>query len=234
MEYIFFFKLSIKLVLGFLALMLTTKILGRRALNQITPFDFISSMVLGELLGNAIYDVEIGFQAILYGIFFWSFLIYLIEKITQKIPKSRGFLEGRPSILIRDAQIDYDELKKQMMDIDELLGLLRTQNVFSIREVQYALLEANGLLSVLKKSCYDCPNRMDLKMANERIYLPVILVADGVLIKENLKLCNITEKQLLTELNQLGYKKISDVMYAEWKKDEGLHVNSYKKSPSNK
>lgn len=234
MEYIFFFKLSIKLVLGFFALMLTTKILGRRALNQITPFDFISSMVLGELLGNAIYDVEIGFQAILYGIFFWSFLMYLIEKITQKFPKSRGFLEGKPSILIRNGQIDYDELKKQMMDIDELLGLLRTQNVFSVREVQYAILEANGFLSVLKKSCYDCPNRMDFKMENQPTYLSVVLVADGILIPGNLKICQMTEKQLLSELNQLGYKKISDVMYAEWKKDQGLHVNSYKSSPSNR
>ncbi len=79
--------LTVELLIGFFALLVVTKLLGKTQITQLTPFDFISALVLGELVGNAIYDKEIHVTYVLYAIFVWTVLISTIEKITQKFKK---------------------------------------------------------------------------------------------------------------------------------------------------
>ena len=74
--------------------MIATKILGKTQISQLTPFDFISAIVLGELVGNSIYDPEIKVWSILYAVLVWVVLIYTIEVITQKLRGTRSFFEG--------------------------------------------------------------------------------------------------------------------------------------------
>ncbi len=109
-----FISLTIELLVGFFALHIATKILGKNQITQLTPFDFISALVLGELVGNAIYDPEIGLQYVIYAVFFWAALIYSVEMLTQKFYATRAMLEGRPSMVIVDGQIQYNELKKRI------------------------------------------------------------------------------------------------------------------------
>ncbi len=221
--------LTIELILGFFALLVITKILGKTQINQVTPFDFISSLVLGELLGNAIYDKDVDIVVILYTVFLWTFLIYIIEIVTQKFRKTREFFEGEPSILIKNGQIDFQELKKEKLDINELMSLLRGRDVFSVREVQYAILEPNGSLSILKKSKYDIPTKGDLNLAYRPAYLPVALILDREIMQYNLKSCGFDEEWLIKELKLNGVNSVEEVFFAEWKHDEGLHVVPLKK-----
>lgn len=224
MDLPFLGNLTLELILGFFALLLITKVLGKTQINHITPFDFISSLVLGELLGNAIYDKDINLFTILYTVSLWTFLIYIIERITQKYRKTRGFFEGKPSILIRDGQIDFDELKKEKLDINELMSLLRGRDVFSIREVEYAILEPNGLLSILKKSEYDTPTKGELDLKGRSSCLPVAVILDKEIILENLDMCGYDEIWLMKQLKKQGVNSVEEVFFAEWKCDEGLHI----------
>ncbi|SKC81662.1 DUF421 domain-containing protein [Maledivibacter halophilus] len=224
MELEFIGKLTLQLILGFFSLLIITKILGKTQISQVTPFDFISSLVLGELLGNVVYDKEIHIFVFLYAIFMWTFLIYIIEVITQKFRRTRSFFEGNPSILIRNGQIDFHQLKKEMLDINELMSLLRGRDIFSIREVQYAILEPNGSLSILKKSKYDTPTKEELNIVNKEVYLPVAFILDKEIIWENLNACGFDESWLRKELEASGIKDINEIFFAEWKYDEGLHI----------
>lgn len=217
-------NLTIELIIGFFALLIITKILGKTQINQITPFEFISSLVLGELVGNAIYDKDVNTFYILYAVFLWALLLYIIEVITQKFKGTRSFFEGKPSILIRNGQIDFNELKKEKLDINELQSLLRSKDIFSIREIQYAILETNGSISVLKKSKYDNPTNEDLNLSEKPIYLPVTLILDGEILWDNVQACGFDEKWLKKQLHTNKISKIKQVFYAEWKKDEGLHI----------
>ncbi|RKD27337.1 Uncharacterized membrane protein YcaP, DUF421 family [Caminicella sporogenes DSM 14501] len=215
---------SIELILGFIALLIVTKLIGNRQISQITPFDFISAIVLGELLGNAIYDREISIFHILYALFLWGMLMLTVEMLTQKYLKVRGFLEGNPSIVIRKGVIDRDELKKNRLDINELQNLLRQKDVFSIREVEYAILESDGKISVLKKSKYMVPTNEDLKLSEKPVYLPVTFIIDGEVLWDNVKACGFEEEWLIKQLKRHGIDKPEDVFYAEWKEDEGMYV----------
>jgi len=229
LELEFLGNLTLELILGFFALLLITKVLGKTQINQVTPFDFISSLVLGELLGNAVYDKDINLFTILYTIFLWTFLIYLIEKITQKFRRTRKFFEGEPAVLINDGQIDFKELKKEKLDINELMSMLRGRDIFSVREVEYAILEPNGSLSILKKPKYDTPTKHDLNLALKPAYLPVAFILDREIIFENLKACGFDERWLIKQLEAKGIESVDEVFFAEWKFDEGLHIVRLKK-----
>ncbi|WP_100407132.1 DUF421 domain-containing protein [Bacillus solitudinis] len=222
-----FLALTVELFMGFLALLALTKLLGKNQITQLTPFDFISALVLGELVGNAIYDKEIGLPYVLYAVFFWGTLIYSVEMLTQKFRGSRAFLEGKPSLVISGGKIQYEQLKKNKLDLNQLQHLLREKEVFSIREVEYGVLETNGSVSVLRKQPYDTPRNLDLHIPDSLVSLPILLILDGEVITESLHQLKKTEEWLNDELIARGIPGTTAVLYAEWRDEDGFEIQTY-------
>lgn len=216
-----------ELVCGLGILFVILKLLGKTQFSQITPFDFISALILGELVGNAVYDKGVRIFEIIFASLLWGILIYLIELITQKVKSSRKLLEGEPSIIIHKGKLKYDVLKKNKLDINQLQSLLRQANCFSIQEAEYAILETNGMVSVLPKFQYDTTKNGDMQIKPKQVSLPVTLIIDGEVLYENLKEAGLEEKRLTQELKKLNIKKTEDVLYAEWKPDKPLFVLPY-------
>ncbi|WP_404451789.1 DUF421 domain-containing protein [Virgibacillus necropolis] len=209
---------------GFVALFLLTKVLGKTQITQLTPFDFIAALVLGELVGNALFDDEKGILEIGFAIVLWGLILYLTEIITQKFKGTRGLLEGQPSIIIHQGKLIREEMKKSNLDINQLQHMLRSKDAFSIQEVQYAILETDGTVSVLKKSAFQTPTRNDLNLQPEAIRLAITLINDGEVIWDNLKSANLTEEWLKHELTKHEIKTVRDVFYAEWIEGHDLFV----------
>lgn len=225
MNEISFGTLTLKIIIGFISLFLVTKIVGKMQIKQFTPFYFVSALVLGEILGNTFYDDNIKIYHFVYSLALWSGLLIILAYVTLTFNFSRGFLEGAPSILIRNGIIVKNELKKNKMDINELQGLLRKSNVFSVREVEYAILEDDGSLSVLKKSNYASPTKQDLNISPSPVNLSITLVIDGKIIWDNLKERGFDQKWLEQQLFNHGIKNVKDLFYAEWKDGEGFYFN---------
>ncbi|WP_404427435.1 DUF421 domain-containing protein [Ureibacillus chungkukjangi] len=214
---------TIELIFGFIALLIAAKILGKTQISQLTPFDFISAMVLGELVGNSVYDPEVKIWSILYALILWTALIFTVEKLTQKFRGLRRTFEGNPSIIIRQGKIDRDQLKQNHLDIDQLQQMLRQQkDIFSIREVEYMILEPNGQISVMKKPKYESPTLEDLSLKQKPAYLPITLISDGMVVKDNLRESGHDEEWLLNQLKKRNVTKFEDALYAEWVEDEGF------------
>ncbi|WP_078548006.1 DUF421 domain-containing protein [Litchfieldia alkalitelluris] len=212
------------LIIGFISLLIITKIMGKTQITQITPFDFISALILGELVGNAVYAEETGVGQIIFAVVVWGSLIFTVEIITQKFRRTRSFLEGRPKIVVDKGQIDREALKKSKLDLNQLLHLLRGKGVFSIREVEYAILENDGSISVLKKAPYSPPTRKDTNIKGPLICLPITLISDGEVIWENLKSIGYNEDWLKGHIQSLGITSYKDIFYAEWKEGEGFYA----------
>ena len=198
-----FGSIALEAIVGFIALFILTKILGKTQMNQITVFDFISVLVLGELVGNAVFDENVGVREILFAVALWGALVYFIDFFTLKVRRSRKILEGMPSILIRRGVIQYDELKRNKLDLSQMLQLLRNKNVFSLKEVEYAIFEPSGTINVLKKHKYQQPNHQALNIPEQEVLLPITIIGDGKIIQ--------------------GYQ-LEDVVYAEWEKGKGLFI----------
>ncbi|MBU7591076.1 DUF421 domain-containing protein [Metabacillus halosaccharovorans] len=222
-----FGQITIELFFGFIALFVITRILGKTQITQITTFDFISALVLGELVGNAVFDDQVGIAEIFYAVFIWGLLIFILEMITQKWSKTRGFLEGKPTIIIREGQIQRASLKKCKLDINQLQHLIRSKGVFSIRELDYAVLETDGTVSILKKAEYENPTKSDLQVNQEKVHIPITIISDGKVLKENLIEAGFNYNWLEQQLKQQNIFRTEEVLYAEWLEGKGLHVQSF-------
>ncbi|HAQ06846.1 MAG TPA: DUF421 domain-containing protein [Bacillus bacterium] len=222
-----YLSIAVELILGFFFLFIMVKFQGKTQFSQITPFDFISAIILGELLGNAIYDHEVKLGEIIFAISLWGILVYITELITQKYNNSRKLLEGEPNIVIRQGKIKYEALKKAKLDINQLQSLIRQQGYFSLREVEFAIIETNGQVSVLPKSDYDTPKNSDLKIQAEAPNLPVNLILDGRVVERNLKEAGLDEQWLKRQLAKQKISQISDVLFAEWMQDQPIFVMKY-------
>ncbi|RSL34628.1 DUF421 domain-containing protein [Salibacterium salarium] len=223
-----FFQLTIELTIGFFALFVITKILGKTQINQLTPFDFISSIVLGELVGNAIFDEQITLNYILYAISLWTVLISVVEMITQKFKRTRSMLEGQPSIVIREGELDYKALKENRLDLNQLQHLLRDKDVFSIKDVHYAVLEANGSVNVLKTPQSSAAMKPDvLSNLPAPSPLPLAVILDGEWVEDNIKEANISKNKILRHLYSKDIPDIDRVLYAEWNGEFPLYINTY-------
>jgi uncharacterized membrane protein YcaP (DUF421 family) len=227
-----FGRITVELVIGFFALFAITQILGKTQITQITPFDFISALVLGELVGNALYDKEIGVDKIIFSLSLWGILIFLLETVTQKWRKTRGILEGRPSIVVHKGVINKKELKKAKLDIDQLRHLLRSKGAFSIQEVEYALLETDGTVSVLKKHNFANPINKDLNIPLQKVTLPIPVISDGEILTDNLDEFNLSEQWLLLEIKKLGFHTPQDIVFAEWEEGKPVYVIPYSEEDS--
>jgi uncharacterized membrane protein YcaP (DUF421 family) len=216
-------------IFGIIALFILTKVLGKTQISQLTAFDFIAAIVLGELVGNALFDKKAGILDIGFVILLWGVILYLIEIITQKFKRSRFILEGKPALIIHEGEVIYEELRKNKMDMNEILHLLRMKDIFAVQEVEYGVLETDGLLSVLKKPEYQTPNKKDLNVKPVEANIAMPLIMDGEMIKDNLAEANVTEDWLLKELDRQGFSTVKKVFYAEWLEGKKLYVLPYTK-----
>ncbi len=219
-----FLKIGLDIIVGYFALIILTSLLGKTQLSQITAFDFISAVVIGELVGNALFDEKTGVWEILFAITLWGLLVFATDIITQKFRRTRKILEGSPSILINNGVIDFEALKKNHLNINQLQHLLRQKDIFSIKDCAYAILETDGSLSALKVPGKENVTREDLNIPAPQPSLPVAVVMDGEIIKDNLTLVGWDEAKLQAELTKQGVSRIEDVLFAEWMENAPLHI----------
>jgi uncharacterized membrane protein YcaP (DUF421 family) len=222
-----YLHVTIELLLGFIGLFIITKMLGKTQFSQVTPFDFISAIFLGEILGNALYDEKATVLTMLYSLFLWGVLMFTMKILGQKSLKIRSLIDGSPSVVIRNGMIIRKELKKNRITIHDLMYMLRLANVFSVREVEYAILEPNGNISVLKKANYETVKQQDLNLTPKSVYLPTTLITDGEIMWDNLKALGFDKKWLELQIQSRGINQVKDVLYAEWKENEGIYIVPY-------
>lgn len=217
--------LTIKVIVGFATLFFIIIITGRTSIYQLTPFHLVFVLVLGDFLGSTIYEDKLGIFLFLYTIGLWTFLMLGIEFITLKNKSTRSLLLGNPNIIIRDGVMDRKLLTKNKLDVNQVLSILRQNNVFSVREVKYGILEANGQLSLLLKSKYQKPDKQDLNLPESPVDLPTSLIIDGEILLDNLHELGFDQQWLDNQLTTNGYDNVKRILYAGWRESEGIHVS---------
>lgn len=222
--------LTVKVIVGFFALFGIVKLTGRSSINQLTPFHFIFVLGLGDLFGSTIYDDKVKLFHFLYALFLWASLMLIIEFITLKKESARFLVVGNPAIIIRDGVLDRKLIKKNKLGVNQVLSILRQANVFSIREIKYGILEPNGQISTLLVSQYQQPNKADLSLPENPVYLPTSLIIDGEVLWGNLHACGFDEEWLSNQLSSQGYTHEKDIFFAEWWEGKGVHISPNKRS----
>jgi uncharacterized membrane protein YcaP (DUF421 family) len=218
------FEILLHVLIGFISLLVLVRILGNKQLGQLNIFTYISGIVIGSMIADSILHEELNMWRSVIGTTAWVILVLLVEFISLKSIKARELLDGQPIILIKKGQIIFDALKKERMNLDDLTMMLRTNMVFSILDVDYAILEPNGDLSILKKQHKDNVTKADMQVpTKEPTYLPTSIIIDGKIISKNLTELGLSKNKLDVILNQLNIQH-HDVLYAELQSDGQLYL----------
>lgn len=217
---------------AFVALLILSRLLGKKQIRQITAFNYISSITFGASAAMVAFNPLIPFLPALIAMFIWGGLSYITEMLAQKSRKIRLLLEGEPTVVIKEGKILEKSLRKEKMNVEELIMLLRQACIFSLTEVEYAILEPDGQLSILKKTNHLPASKHDVETgrANPAPF-GVQLVSDGQLLTHNLKTVKRDEKWLEQQLKQQGIPTYKAVFYAEVQEDGQLYVDRKKDQP---
>ncbi|OCT15681.1 hypothetical protein A8709_16625 [Paenibacillus pectinilyticus] len=188
-------------------LFVLTRILGKKQISQLTFFEYVIGITLGDLAGNISTEVESNYWHGVIAILVWCLVPLLLEILTLKSKTLRIWFEGRGRVMIKDGKILEDNLKKERYTADELLEQLRTKSIFRVADVEFALLEPSGDLSVLLKSENQplTPKHLGMKLVTEKPTQAVMV--DGVVQNEPLAAAGRGPGWLQTELEKLGVIK---------------------------
>lgn len=221
-------ELGIRILVAFLTLLIVTRIVGRKEISQMTFFNFVSAIALGSLGANVAINSNLSLQNGILSIIGWGLVTIVIGLVDIKSKKARVMIEGEPIIVIKDGQVMDQKLRQLRMDTDELISMLRKKNVFSLKDVDYAIMEIDGKLSVMKKEPKQSVTKNDLniKSTTPQIYpISTTLVTDGQVLNDNLAKVNLSEEWLTAQLQSSGITAISDVFIAELQKDGSLYID---------
>lgn len=215
----------LKTTLSFLILLILTRLLGKKQMSQMTFFHYVTGITIGSLAADIIASHDNTIAEEILGLVWWCLLTAFLAYITLKLPKLRVLLDGQPVILIKNGLFEEKSMKKTRISIDDLLIMLRERGIFSILEVDYAILEPNGELSVLKKKPYSNPTNYQMKISTSTPkYLPSGIIIDSHIIYKNLKELGLSMNWLEDQMKIQGVKNIDKILYAEIQDDGSLYI----------
>jgi uncharacterized membrane protein YcaP (DUF421 family) len=131
---------------------LLTRVVGRRELSTAEPFDLILLVVLGDLIQQGVTQSDNSVTGAVLAISTLALLTVLVSYLSVRVPRLRPILNGEPLVLVEDGQPHADNLKRQRLDLAEVLAEARLQQVTQVADIQWAILESSGAISIIPKS----------------------------------------------------------------------------------
>lgn len=186
--------------------------MGKRQIGEMQPFEFVITLIIADLACIPMAELSVPLVHGIVPIVTLLIVHFLICFLSRKFQFARYLLTGKPAIVVSPKGINYKELKELNMTLDDLIELMRGCDVFKIDEIAYAIVETNGNLCVIKKAMQETVTREDLKVKVSQSALPINIIMDGKLMKENVALSGIDEKFINVCLQKANLKKISEVL----------------------
>lgn len=213
-----------KSLIIFVGLFTLIRITGKKHLSEITYYDYISGITIGAIAGATSVDENIRIYNGIIALVIWIIAPVVISYLNIKSLSSRRLTVGKPIILIKNGIVNDVNLKKVRYTIENLLMQLRKKDVFDLSEVEFALLEVDGEISVLKKTSYNTVTPKDLNISTSYKALILNLIINGKILESNLELSGKSETWLMEQLHLKNVEDITDVIFAGITSDEQLQV----------
>lgn len=220
----FFWEAVWKSMVIFFLLLVLTRLIGRKLLNQMTFFEFVIAITIGTITGAYVVTTVKGLWVLVSPIML-TFLTVSLAFINLKSLPIRKIVDGEPTVVIQNGKILEHNMTKLRYNLDNLEMQLRDKDIFDLNQVEFAILEPHGKLSVLKKTQYLPLTPKDMKVNTSYQGMPSEIIKDGQVLEQNLKQNNLTLNWLFQELNRQNIRRIDDVFYASLNTDGTLYVD---------
>ncbi|MEC5423891.1 DUF421 domain-containing protein [Virgibacillus sp. C22-A2] len=214
-------------LVAFLLMFILARMMGKRQITQITYFDYIVGISIGSIAAELTFSPHIRMSNFILGMIIWAVIPIVISKMELKSSRFRDLMEGKSVPLISDGKILEKNLKKETLTVDELMVLLRKKDVYKISDIQAAVMEKNGEISIMKKSELQPLTPVNMGMPVEKEGLPCIVIVDGNVLEKSLTDYGYTKNWLLGEIQKQGAEAFSDVFLAQIDSMGNVYVDLY-------
>lgn len=204
----------VRAILLYVLVLIAIRVMGKGELAEIQPFEFVIILMVAELASLPMEDLE---TPLLNGVVAIGTLLVIqivISYLNMKSGRIRKIVCGKPSILIDKGKINEKELRRLRINLNDLVEQVRAKDYPSIQDVEFAILETNGDLSIIPKEDKRTVTVGDLNLKSSYGGLPTSLIIDGHIQYDNLQEVNLTEKWLISQLRTRGIKNPREVLFS--------------------
>ncbi|WP_439874170.1 DUF421 domain-containing protein [Bacillus mycoides] len=196
-------------MLLYIIILIIFRLMGKREIGELSVLDLVVFIMLGEMAVVAIENTDKSLWHQLVPMIFLMCIQIILSVISLKFQRFRHLIEGEPAILINAGKIDEKKMRKQRYNIDDLMMQLREQGIGDVRDVEYAILEPSGKLSVFQK-------QKSKKSKNDMPIFTLPLIIDGEIQFNHLQMIEHTDEWLIGKLKNLGYNDITQILYCSF------------------
>ena len=198
------FVIFIRTIIIYVILTVTIRIMGKRQLGELDVSELVITILLSEISSLPITNPEKSIWTAVIPVVTLASLEILSTSMILKYPKIKKIFSSKPAILISRGKMDRNEMHKARISVEDLVTQIRQNGIFDLQEVDYAILEENGKMSIIPKSIYRQPDRRDLNIPDDNSGAMHILISDGIINTHGMTILNKDEKWLSQILNTYG------------------------------
>ena len=198
------------------------KIIGHKQISQLDFFDYVTGITLGSIAAELATTLETPWWKPLVSMLVFGFVTYMLSYITMKFPKTRKYITGSPTIIINSGKIYRKNMRKAKLVLSELMLMCRQEGYFNLDDIQTAVYEYNGKLSILPVSTKRPLNPEDMKLSPPPENIGTEVIMDGRILGGNLRRRNLSKAWLQNELKAQGYQSAKQIFLGVCGKDDRL------------
>lgn len=214
-EVISLFIVIIRTIILYTLVVFVMRLMGKRQIGELQPYELAITIMLSDLASLPMQDTRLPLILGIIPIITLLISETIVSEVQLKSPLARKIIDGKPCILIEEGKINAKVLKNQRINLDDLMESIRLSGYFNVQDIQFAILENNGKISIFPKDANSPVTKKDLKLQpSPEQNIPIILVVEGKINHNGLKKLNQTEKWLHKYLKSSGVKEINDLYIA--------------------
>ena len=218
-------KVVLVSLLSAVVLFIIAKLIGHKQISQLDLFDYITGITIGSIGAELATELEKPLKPFIAMIVYGAITVTL-SVITSKFPKTRKIINGSPTIIMNNGKIYRKNMKKAKIDLSEFLVLCRQEGYFNLSDIQTAIFEYNGRLTVLPVSTKRPVNPEDMNLSPAPEYISTEVIMDGRILDENLKRLGLDKKWLEKQIKDQGFKNAKEIFLGIC--DQNNRLNLYR------
>ncbi|MBQ4261504.1 MAG: DUF421 domain-containing protein [Ruminococcus sp.] len=203
-------------------LFIIAKIIGHKQVAQLEFFDYITGITIGSIAAELATTLDKPWWKPTVSMIVFGVITVILSVLTRKLPRSRKFINGTPTIVLNDGKLYRKNMKKAKLELSEFLLLCRQEGYFNLDDIQTAVYEYNGKLSILPVSTKRPLNPEDMKLSPPPEHIGTEVIMDGRILGGNLRRRNLSKAWLQNELKAQGYQSAKQIFLGVCGKDDRL------------
>ena len=205
-----FLKVVLTALLSAAALFLTAKIMGHKQMSQLDFFDYITGITIGSIAAELATELEEPWKPLI-AMIVYGVLAFGLSVISSKFPRIRKIINGTPTIVMNNGKLYRKNMKKAKLDLSEFMAMCRQEGYFNLNDIQTAVFEYNGRLTILPVSAKRPVNPTDMNLSPQPDLISAEVIMDGRILEENLKRMGLDRKWLQKQLSDQGYQSAKNI-----------------------